>query len=129
MADLYVAQSFIGLASFEGGLVPCKIVPGLMPRPVRVGWNSTEHTLETNQPFFIILLDAATMEWVPARDGVMPDGRKPIQAGYEHNGEPLYHAVAMINGVKVPGKVGEHLGGAFVPFEGHEHFRKHYQVL
>ena len=129
VTDLFVAQSFIGLAAFNGGLVPCKIVPKFMPRPVLLGWNGAEHTMGTDHPFFIALLDASTMEWVPARDGVMPEGRRPVQAGFENNGEPLYHAVALIDGARVSGKVGEHLGGALVPWGGQEHFRKHYQIL
>jgi hypothetical protein len=50
-----------------------------------------------------------TMELVSARDGKIPYGRRPVEGGYEEGGEKLYHALAVVNGVKVPGKTGEHL--------------------
>ena len=50
-----------------------------------------------------------TMELVPASDGKVPYGRRPVEGGYEENGAKLYHALAVVSGVKVPGKTGEHL--------------------
>jgi hypothetical protein len=49
------------------------------------------------------------MEFVHTSRGVIPPGRRPIEGGYEQDGNKLYHAVAVVNGVKVPGKTGEHL--------------------
>ena len=46
------------------------------------------------------------MEWVITS---VPAGRRPIDGGHEENGEKLYHAAAIISGVKVPGKTGRHL--------------------
>ena len=48
------------------------------------------------------------MELIPASGGVLPPGRRPVEGGYE-NGIKLYHAVGQIDGVRVPGKCGEHL--------------------
>ena len=50
------------------------------------------------------------MEWVSANHGVIPKGRRPVDGGYEASGERLYHAVAVISGVSVPGKTAVHLG-------------------
>ncbi|KAL1724254.1 hypothetical protein EV715DRAFT_244731 [Schizophyllum commune] len=69
------------------------------------------------------------MEWVPARDGKLPEGRRVVEGGYESSGAKLYHALGVVNGVKVPGKAGEHLGGANLPFGGQEHVVREYEVL
>jgi hypothetical protein len=69
------------------------------------------------------------MEWVPTRDGQIPPGRRPVEGGYESNGVKLYHAFGGIDGVRVPGKTGEHLGGANIPFGGYEHILHHYDIL
>lgn len=52
------------------------------------------------------------MELVPAYGGQIPPGRRPVVGGQEiHNGAPqlLYHALAVVDGVRVPGKAGLHL--------------------
>ena len=56
------------------------------------------------------------MEWVPTRDGGLPHGRRLVEGGYESNGAKLYHALADIDGVKVPGKAAGHLVSRFVTF-------------
>ena len=70
------------------------------------------------------------MMWVPASNGQLPDGLRPVEGGYEAAGQHLFHAVAQIDGVWVPGKAGQHLfeGSAFA-FGGHEVSRRDYQVL
>lgn len=60
------------------------------------------------------------MKWCDAKDGIVPEGREPIQAGYEESGEQLHHALARIQGFWVPGKTGTHLKGANFPFAGRE---------
>lgn len=52
------------------------------------------------------------MEWIPARHGIIPQSRRPVDGGYEASGERLYHAVAVISGVSVPGKTAVHLGAS-----------------
>lgn len=69
------------------------------------------------------------MEWVPTSEGKIPKGRRPIEGGYESNGVKLYHALGVIDGVNVPGKTGEHLGGANVAFGGYEHIVREYKIL
>ena len=49
-------------------------------------------------------------EWVPTSHGLIPQGRRPVDGGYEESGDRLYHAVAVVHGCSVPGKTGEHLG-------------------
>jgi hypothetical protein len=49
------------------------------------------------------------MEWVHTSHGRVPSGRRPVEGGYEESGQKLYHGLAVVNGVRVPGKAGEHL--------------------
>lgn len=70
------------------------------------------------------------MEWVITKGGELPRGRRPIEGGYEENGERLYHAAAIVDNVEVPGKTGRHLGGANIAFGGAEHVvSHHYKIL
>jgi hypothetical protein len=49
------------------------------------------------------------MEWVRTGHGRVPQGRRPVEGGYEQNGAQLYHAYGTVESVDVPGKTGEHL--------------------
>ena len=51
----------------------------------------------------------SAMEWVTTNGGRVPQGRRPIEGGYEEDGSMLYHAAARIGNVIVPGKTGPHL--------------------
>jgi hypothetical protein len=64
----------------------------------------------------LLPFDPATMEWVAASNGLIPDGRRPIEGGYDENGQKLYHAMGIIDGVRVPGKTGVHLVRMVLPF-------------
>lgn len=70
------------------------------------------------------------MEWLTTKEGEVPVGRRPVEGGYEDDGNKLYHAVALIGGVEVPGKTGRHLSGANIAFGGREHVVSHqYKIL
>ena len=97
---------FMGSALLEKSVHPCKIAPALQP-VARVPYGGTEY--EHQGRYDLLPFDPNTMEWVPAEGGRLPNGRRPVEGGYEENGAKLYHALAVVNGVKVPGKVGEHL--------------------
>ena len=49
------------------------------------------------------------MEFVPTSHGRVPLGRRPVKGGFEKYGPELYHAAAVIDGTKIPGKTGTHL--------------------
>jgi Protein of unknown function (DUF3421) len=51
----------------------------------------------------------SVMEWVTTSGGRIPEGRRPIEGGYEEDGSKLYHAAVRIGNVIVPGKTGLHL--------------------
>ncbi|BGP04009.1 DUF3421 domain-containing protein [Rhodotorula toruloides] len=69
---------------------------------------------------FDILPITEAMEWVPTSYGQIPPGRRPVEGGFEEGGQHLFHAIMTIDGVRVPGKTGEHLHGANFPFGGGE---------
>ncbi|KAI0331881.1 hypothetical protein GY45DRAFT_1321683 [Cubamyces sp. BRFM 1775] len=118
---------YIGSALFEKSVHPCKIVPAFSPPP-RVGYGGRE--VEHRGRYDLLPFDPTTMEWVPTSHGQIPYGRRPVEGGYEENGQKLYHALATVNGVKVPGKAGTHIhGGANVPFGGREHAVENYEIL
>ncbi|KAI0649085.1 hypothetical protein C8Q79DRAFT_998961 [Trametes meyenii] len=109
---------YMGSALFGNAVHPCKIVPDFTP-PVRVSYGGEER--EHRGRYDLLPFDSNTMEWVRTFSGVIPSGRRPVEGGYEETGGKLFHALATVNGVRVPGKTGEHLGGANVPFGGQEH--------
>ena len=97
---------FLGVAAFHNGMHPCKIRPNSNPMTwVSYGGKEYSHTGMA----YVLPFDRTTMEWVPASDGRIPYGRTPVEGGYEQlGGQRLFHALAVVQGVKVPGKVGTH---------------------
>jgi hypothetical protein len=98
---------FIGSALMQDSVHPCKIVPGMQNQACRVAFGGSEVAHEGR--YDLLPFVPALMEFVPAANGHVPHGRKPVRGGFEQNGVELYHAVAVIDGVKVPGKTGTHL--------------------
>lgn len=103
---------FIGSAIFPNSVHPCRIVLSLNP-PCRVlfGGSEVEH-----HGRYDLLPVTQQMEWVPAENGEISPGRRPVEGGYESNGDKLYHALGLIQGVYVPGKAGQHLVSPFSLF-------------
>jgi len=97
---------------------PCKIAPHLSP-PCRVPYGGGEH--EHMGRYDLLPLVQQTMEWVPTSSGRIPQNRFPIEGGFETHGAKLYHALAKVGNVWVPGKTGTHLNGCNVAFGGGEH--------
>ena len=100
---------FLGSALLGKSVHPCKIAPALSP-PCRVPYGGTE--FEHHGRFDLLPFDPITMEWVFTSQGRVPPGKRPIEGGYEEHGGKLYHALAQVSGVEVPGKTGEHLVSA-----------------
>jgi hypothetical protein len=100
---------FLGSAILEGGrsVHPCKIAPHLQPSPCRVPFAGGE--LEHRGRYDLLPFMPDLMEFVVTSRGQVPPGRRPVKGGFERSGQELYHAVAVVNGVKVPGKTGAHL--------------------
>jgi len=117
---------FIGSAILDRSVHPCKVAPHLH-NPCRVPYGGTE--LEHTGRYDLLPFDPNTMEFIHASHGRIPSGRRPIEGGYEESGTKLYHAIGIIDGVRVPGKTGEHLEGCNIAFGGQERFTNDYQIL
>ncbi|KAF7794804.1 hypothetical protein EIP86_005946 [Pleurotus ostreatoroseus] len=104
--DLDGSPVYIGSALMDRSVHPCKICPRLNP-PCRAPYGGAE--FEHRGRFDLLPFDPATMEWVHTGQGRIPQGRRPVEGGYEEHGGKLYHALATVQNVKVPGKAGEHL--------------------
>lgn len=101
-----VSPIFIGSAILGNAVLPCKVGPHLSP-PVSVAYGGGEHGHQGRYDLLPFLPE--TMEFVPTSHGAVPPGRRPIEGGYEDQGAKLYHAIGVVNGVRVPGKAGAHL--------------------
>ncbi|KZS88068.1 hypothetical protein SISNIDRAFT_460118 [Sistotremastrum niveocremeum HHB9708] len=118
---------FFGSAIFARSVHPCKIAPRLQPS-CRVPYAGREY--EHHGRYDLLPFIPAMMELVPTSRGLIPEDRHPIEGGYEETGEKLYHAMGSVNGIMVPGKTAEHLGGCNLPFGGGEHvLRENYSIL
>jgi hypothetical protein len=119
---------FIGSALMRDSVHPCKIVPSIQNEPCRVSYGGSEVAHEGR--YDLLPFVPALMEFVPTANGYVPHGRMPVKGGFEQNGAELYHAVAVIDGVKVPGKTGVHLVRArfFVLGQITFHFELHMNV-
>ncbi|KAM5538039.1 hypothetical protein V8D89_008236 [Ganoderma adspersum] len=126
--DLDGTPVYLGITLFNGGWHPCKVKPYAACR-ARVSYGGKE----VAHPGMCHLLpfNPAAMEWVPTSRGRIPGGRRPVEGGYEEfGGEMLYHALASVDGVKVPGKAGQHLAhGASIPYRNQEYIVGHYDIL
>ena len=93
--------SFIGSAIFPNSVHPCRIVPSLNP-PCRVlfGGGEIEH-----HGRYDLLLVTQDMECVPTENGEIPPGRRPVEGGYESNGNKLYHALVSFGEYSSPGRL------------------------
>ena len=104
---------FLGSAILEGGhsVHPCKIAPHLDP-PCRVPLAGGE--FKHRGRYDLLPFAPELMEFVVASHGLVPHGRRPVKGGFERSRQELYHAAAVVQGVKVPGKTGAHLVRAHI---------------
>jgi len=108
---------FIGSALLDGSVHPCKITP-LHGSACLVPLGGSEH--HHYGRYDLLPFTPDTMVWIRTGYGQIPAGHRPIEGGYEAGGN-LYHSMAFVNGIRVPGKCGAHLGGCNVPYGGAEH--------
>jgi len=118
---------YIGSALLERSVHPCKIGRHLQPF-ASVPYGGGEHGHHGR--YDLLPFRPEQMEFVRTSRGMIPPGRRPIEGGYEEDGAKLYHAVGLVNGVKVPGKCGEHLHGCRAAFGGVEYsIDDNYEIL
>jgi len=117
---------FIGSALFQNSVHPCKLGPHLKPA-ASVAYGGAEHAHQGRYDLLPFIPEQ--MEWVATSHGRVPAGRRPIEGGYEENGAKLYHGLGVVDGVRVPGKAGEHLRGCNVSFGGREIAVEQHEIL
>jgi len=118
---------FVGSALMQYSVHPCKIAPKL-PQPCYVSYGGAE--IVHDGRYDLLPFVPEHMEFVLTSSGRIPPGRRPVKGGFEHDGKELYHAVAVIEGIKVPGKTGSHLNGCRIPYNGEEHIvNDNYEIL
>jgi hypothetical protein len=100
------SRVFIGSALMEYSVHPCKITPD-EAHHCRVSYGGGE--FQHSGRYDLLPFVPEHMEFVKTSHGRVPHGRRPVKGGFENDGKELYHAVAVIDGVQVPGKVGAHL--------------------
>ncbi|KAK0472441.1 hypothetical protein IW261DRAFT_1570795 [Armillaria novae-zelandiae] len=125
--DTNGAPIYIGSAIFRKSVHPCKIGPHLpVPCSVPFGGRKRAHKGRCD----LLPFNPDTMEFVRTSHGCLPEGRKLIKGGYEEDGTPLFHGVAMHKGIRIPGKTSPYLGGCNVTWGNAEHVvRSDYEIL
>ncbi|KAI6025201.1 hypothetical protein BKA83DRAFT_4471958 [Pisolithus microcarpus] len=104
--DIDGSPVYVGSTICDNCVHPCKIAPQLIPA-CRVPYGGVE--LEHHGRYDLLPFNPEMMVWVSTSHGQIPHGVNPVKGGYEENGAPLYHAIGVVDGVRVPGKTGMHL--------------------
>jgi len=79
----------------------------------------------------VLLGDMNRLRWVPASGklNIASLGYRPVPGGQENDGTPLFIAEAPHKDAVHPGKCGENLDGAYIPYDGKEKHVRDYRVL
>ncbi|KAK9760576.1 hypothetical protein K7432_015265 [Basidiobolus ranarum] len=118
---LFIARQF-----YQGGLHIGKAAPHL--KGIAIGFGGKEISLKD---YYVLCGDARQLRWVECHGTCNPDNWKPIEAGHENDGKPLFVAKTRYDGGEHIGKVGTHLkGGMCFGYGGKEKTTKDaYYVL
>jgi hypothetical protein len=111
-------------------VVPCKVTPRIRPDH-HVGWQGRE---TCTHEYEILPFNPARMEWVQTSEGHIPDGRTPVEGGYDADHSPFFHAYGSVvwgnRTIDCPGKTSVALGCARLPFGGQDRTVKNeYHIL
>ncbi|PBK81229.1 hypothetical protein ARMGADRAFT_813254 [Armillaria gallica] len=118
---------YIGSAIFRRSVLPCKIEPHL-PVPCLVPFHGCE--IAHMGHYDLLPFNSNTMEFVCMSGRHFPAGRKLVKGGHDQDGTPLYHGMAIYNGIKIPGKVSHPWTGCNITWGGTEHLsRFDYEIL
>ncbi|KAM6503406.1 hypothetical protein JOM56_000349 [Amanita muscaria] len=108
---------YFGSVHFSRSVHPCKVGAHLKTYAL-VPYGGKEQTHSGS--YDLLPFSPKTMELVRTSRAQVPPGRRPVEGGYEENGNKLYHAVAVVKGFRMPAKTGLHLRGANVGYGGKE---------
>lgn len=114
------SEIYVGRASHDGDLIPCKVIP--RNKVAYVAYNGVEiakHNFE--------ILVGGDFIWSRQKNGSVP--QKAFPAGRTKNGETLYIGRDIRNQSQTIGKVHQSHGCLYIPFGGKELSFKDYEVL
>ncbi|KOS22760.1 hypothetical protein ESCO_003857 [Escovopsis weberi] len=103
-SPVYLASA----VDLDGSKQPCKYSPALQTNGVRVPYRGEE--FRHHGGYELLPYIPELMEFVGAKNGQLPAGRRGVVGGNEEGGQ-LYHAIAKVEGVWVPGKTARRGGG------------------
>ncbi|KAH8929579.1 hypothetical protein BT69DRAFT_1256096 [Atractiella rhizophila] len=126
--DLYGDLIYLCSAITNFGVHPAKAGSHLVGG-ANLGWEGVEHGHKG--PYDVLFFDEAKMCWIEANGGKPPTGWEDriVDGGYDEKGRRFWHALAEIQGLKIPGKAAIHLKGALFPWFHQEVWRGDYQIL
>ncbi|KAJ3287811.1 hypothetical protein HK104_008453 [Borealophlyctis nickersoniae] len=116
---LYITRAF-----HKGGVHIGKISPKMNKAHFSYGGKEIE-----DDKYEILLGYENAVKWVDGSGKLNLQGNKPVEAGREEDGRPLYIAQAHHKGGVHPGKCGESIDGAMICFGGDEEIEKRYRFL
>ncbi|PBK87742.1 hypothetical protein ARMGADRAFT_860439, partial [Armillaria gallica] len=120
---------YIGSAILRDAVLPCKIGPHL-PVPCLVPSRGCE--IAYMGCYDLLPFNPNTMEFVCTSQGHFPAGRKLVKGGHNQDGTPLYHGVAILNGIRIPGSINPrwNWAGCNIPWGGAAHYAvSDYEIL
>ncbi|KAH6914167.1 hypothetical protein BKA70DRAFT_1260578 [Coprinopsis sp. MPI-PUGE-AT-0042] len=118
---------FISRGFHKGSITPGKASPQ-MKTGARIGFAHDEIDLDKYE---ILVGNPNSVRWIPVSGKLKLQtlGARPVDGGVDCNGSQLYVARSHFKGGVHPGKVGEHLKCAFIPYRGDEEETHSYEVL
>ncbi|KAJ2132523.1 hypothetical protein GGF48_000880 [Coemansia sp. RSA 921] len=118
---------FVARAMYKGGLHPGKAGQHIQDGGCSIGWGHKEVNVREYQ---VLCGDASKLRWVKQEGALSVQGFKPVDAGHEETGEPLYVAKAMYDGSQQLGKCAPHIKKGMAFAYGHkERTTDEYMVL
>ncbi|PBK98331.1 ankyrin [Armillaria gallica] len=124
---------YFGSAIIGKSVHPCKIEPNRheLPAPCSVVFNETVVFITDSERYDMLPFNPDTMDLVCTSEGSIPAGRRPIKGGYEEDGMPLYHGMAVHHdGRRVPGMTSPSLHGCVYSYHDKVHVTtNNYEIL
>ncbi|KAJ1852430.1 hypothetical protein LPJ73_002831 [Coemansia sp. RSA 2703] len=118
---------FVARAMYKGGLHPGKAGPHIQDGGCAIGWGHKEVNVSEYQ---VLCGDASQLRWVNQNKELVIQGFKPVDAGHEETGEPLYIAKTLYEGSQQLGKCAPHIKhGMSFPYGHKERTTDKYMVL
>ncbi|PVU85299.1 hypothetical protein BB560_007076 [Smittium megazygosporum] len=97
---------FVARAFYKGGLHPGKAGQHLEGGGFAFGYGGKEVRLDEYQ---VLCGNASQLRWVERQGSLVFDDIRPVEAGHEESGEPLFIAKTLYDGGQQLGKAGPHL--------------------